>query len=364
MIDHALSYARRGWAVFPCAGKLPLTKHGFKDAVKDPEAVKALFAPHKGCNIGISTGKVSGIFVLDIDVKNGQPGEQSLAALEDQYGKLPDTVEAHTQNGGRHLYFKYAPGVGCKTGFRPGLDVRSCGGYVIAPPSTGYVWEASSGPDTTTIAEAPEWLVSLLKEAPATAPVQAQDSEKFAAGTRNDALTREAGKLRTHGLGPEALLAALRDVNARKCDPPLPDAEVVTIANSIAKRPERGKARDPRDAITELWAARYMYERVGHELHYVKQLGGWHVWQDGVWQSDETMKIYRMAIETIKAIREEGEKTNSMTKVKFSISYETNARRKAVIDTLATLDGIAEHYNKFDKNLKLFNCANCILLEE
>ena len=274
----------------------------------------------------------------------------------------------------------------------------------MCPPSVfegnSYVWEAAHHPDDVPIANAPDWLIELVtpevsieppmdaipidpeeedrQNAPIahqTAPVapgstkspadgKAHAPDKFMAGSRNDKLTREAGKLRAHGLEATALIMALRDINAKKCEPPLPDSEVVTIATSIAKRPERGKARDPKDAITELWTARYMLDKFGADLHYVKQFGGWFVWQDGVWVADGTMEVFRMAIDTIKAIREDGEKVGEFTKVKFAIGYETNARRKAVIDALATLPDIAVHYPEFDKDLNLLNCKNCTLVEE
>jgi hypothetical protein len=42
----------------------------------------------------------------------------------------------YTPRGGRHLYV--APsGDGNAANFRPGLDYRGAGGYVVAPPSIG-----------------------------------------------------------------------------------------------------------------------------------------------------------------------------------------------------------------------------------
>ena len=371
---------KHGFAVFPIVpnGKIPYpgTK-GFKDASKDVQIVTRMFGQRAGANVAIATGAVSGIFVLDVDQHSDDAdGSESLKALEAIHGPLPDTVEVLTPSGGRHLYFKHVEGLGNRAAVRPGLDVRAQAGYVLCPPSTisgnAYEWEASSHPDDVAIAEAPAWLIELLKapvEPPANAPVapgstKSPTADKFTAGSRNDKLTREAGKLRAHGLEATALIMALRDINAKKCEPPLPDSEVVTIATSIAKRPERGKARDPKDAITELWTARYMLDKFGADLHYVKQFGGWFVWQDGVWVADGTMEVFRMAIDTIKAIREDGEKVGDFTKVKFAIGYETNARRKAVIDALATLPDIAVHYPEFDKDLNLLNCKNCTLVEE
>src|SRR3972149_4715354 len=167
-VEQALTYASREWAVFPCRNKIPLTPHGYKDASKDVEAVMRMFSEHRNANIAIATGKVSGIFVLDIDVKNGAGGLESLSDLDREFGELPHTVEAITWSGGRHIFFRYPEkGVGCKTGIRPGIDVRGDGGYVIAAPSViegkGYEWEVEHHPDETMIADAPEWLLGLLE---------------------------------------------------------------------------------------------------------------------------------------------------------------------------------------------------------
>jgi hypothetical protein len=63
----ALEYAKRGWAVFPCNGKRPLTEHGCKDATTDPEAIRRLWQRLPACNIALATGNASSIWVLDID---------------------------------------------------------------------------------------------------------------------------------------------------------------------------------------------------------------------------------------------------------------------------------------------------------
>ena len=85
MIEHAIKYISKGWSVFPCVEKKPLTPHGYKDATNDPELAKKKFSNNQ--NIAIATGKVSDIFVLDVDVKDGKNGDEVLAELESEHGE-------------------------------------------------------------------------------------------------------------------------------------------------------------------------------------------------------------------------------------------------------------------------------------
>jgi Bifunctional DNA primase/polymerase, N-terminal len=150
VLDAALEYARRGWHVFPCKGKQPLTPNGFHNGSSKLDQVEKWFKAD--VNIGIRTGRESRLVVLDIDLEKG--GDHALADLEREHGQLPDTVEVLTGGGGRHIYFSH-PGieVRCSAGrLGPGLDIRADGGYVIAPPSLHdsghrYGWEVSSHPD-------------------------------------------------------------------------------------------------------------------------------------------------------------------------------------------------------------------------
>ncbi len=160
----ALSYAKRGILVFPCepGGKRPLTHNGFWDATSDVHRVKAWWGRWPAANIGVPTGKSSGLLVLDVDPRDG--GLESLAALEREDGPLPETARSRTGGGGMHVFFRYPPEEEVRNSagwLGPGLDVRGEGGYVVVPPSRTqgpYEWIDRSRPVEAA------WLVERLSE--------------------------------------------------------------------------------------------------------------------------------------------------------------------------------------------------------
>jgi RecA-family ATPase len=241
MLEHALAYLRHGRPVFPCGqDKAPLTAHGFKDASADPETVAAWWGRWPDALIGLPTGQITGTVVLDVDRREGIDGDDALAALAARLGPLPETVEALTPSGGRHLYFKH-PGrpVPCSASrIGLGLDVRGDGGYVIAPPSVNgagsWEWEASNPP---ALAELPAPWAALLAE-----PHKADDprakagaNDPIGEGRRNAHLAALAGALRRRGASLEALRAALHAENEARCRPPLDGREVDRIAESVGR---------------------------------------------------------------------------------------------------------------------------------
>lgn len=175
------SYVMRKFSVFPLVAnsKIPATKNGFKAATNDLAEAEKLFAIAKNPNIGIATGPVSGVWVLDIDIKNGALGMESLAKLEEQYGRLQyTTLTCETVSGGLHFYFNY-PMIGAiknRTAVLPGIDVRGDGGYCVAAPSIidgkAYRWQNES----KAIADAPDWLIELVR-APSAPKAMAARSE-------------------------------------------------------------------------------------------------------------------------------------------------------------------------------------------
>ena len=240
---HAEYYTKNmGLPVFPCNGKTPATPHGCKDATTDPAQIAEWWGGST-YNVAIATG--NGIVVLDVDAdhERGKFGDETLEALEQQYGKLPDTWTCLTGGGGVHYYFACAdPALTVGAGFAPGLDYRGAGGYVIAPPSihpeTGraYEWEASSTPTSVPLAPLPDWLHRLMRQ---DKPKQAKSKEapgKVTEGRRNEEMFRLAASLRAKGLTVVEITAALTEANKTRCDPPLSKQEIESICQIPAMR--------------------------------------------------------------------------------------------------------------------------------
>lgn len=246
----AVDALSRGWAVVPVrvAGKRPLVAWAeFQRRRPKLTDVREWFRRRPTPNLGVITGSVSGLVVLDVDPRHG--GDESLASLESAHGPLPLTVEARTGGGGRHLYFRHPDGdVRNRVGLAPGLDLRGDGGLVVAPPSVHpsgarYAWRAGRAPDDVHLALPPHWL--LREGAPdGTAGRSAEHWSELVGspveeGRRNATLASLAGHLLARGLEADVVLELLLCWNGQRCRPPLPDEEVAATVGSIARAEQR-----------------------------------------------------------------------------------------------------------------------------
>ncbi len=255
----ALAYARRGWSVIPVLPrqKRPLIPWGPHQHTRAGEAqIREWHARWPDANVGIVTGAVSSLIVLDVDPLRG--GDASLRELERTHGGLPRTVEALTGGGGRHVYFAH-PGalVRNQVGLAPGLDLRGDGGFVVAPPSVhpsgrGYAWQPTHGPEQAPLAPAPSWLLALVgrRERPGHPPAHWRRlvREGVGEGERNSSIASLAGHLLWHGVDPAVTLDLLLCWNASRCRPPLSAEEVKRTVDSIVRihldeREDQGAAR-------------------------------------------------------------------------------------------------------------------------
>ena len=104
----AIQYARRGWHVLPCNfKKRPVTANGFYDASTEEEQIMAWWEENPKALIGIRTGKESGFWAVDIDMKGGKDGLESLKSHFGDSLILGDGLFQKTPTGGLHLCFKY-----------------------------------------------------------------------------------------------------------------------------------------------------------------------------------------------------------------------------------------------------------------
>lgn len=209
-------------------------------------------------NVGLITGAVSGVFVLDVDPRHG--GDGSLNNLQAEHGILPATVEANTGGGGFHLFFRH-PGRPVKNAVNiaPGIDIRGDGGLIVLAPSDHasggrYVWGELTKPNLVEVAEAPGWLLDMVLDKPRpVAHVGARTTtdewarlilEGAHEGERNVSATKLAGLLLRAGLNP-AVVAALVLVWNRHNTPPLPEAEILRTVESVAAREAHKRAVKP-----------------------------------------------------------------------------------------------------------------------
>jgi|GEM_PF-1837734 len=160
----AMDFGREGFRVHPLQvrGKTPTWREWQDRATCDPDTLDEAWTKTPNANIGLATGRDSGFFVVDVD---GEKGEASLRSLEFELGVvLPETRKIETGGGGFHLYFRYPEGVEVrnKQNFRPGLDIRGEGGYVVAAgsvhPSKRNYKVVTQGP----ILDAPDKLLEHL----------------------------------------------------------------------------------------------------------------------------------------------------------------------------------------------------------
>src|SRR5690242_3309736 len=122
----ALSYAGRGWPVFPCRfrSKDPATAHGFKDASTDPATIRAMW-PRGPANVAIAIPP--GVVAVDVDVhpEKGQDGRPWYEAHPELF---PPTLCQLTSNGGSQRFYSVPPDAPIRqVDLAPGVQVRAPG---------------------------------------------------------------------------------------------------------------------------------------------------------------------------------------------------------------------------------------------
>lgn len=317
LLATALAYARRGWRVFPvhsveitdagevwCScgrpncgdkGKHPRTKRGVRDASVDESTIRTWWTDWPNANIALATGAESGVVAVDVDPRHG--GDVTLANLERDHAPIPPTVEGATGGGGRHIIFQH-PGPGLlrnqqnrKNGQEPdGIDLKTDGGYIVLPPSLHksdrrYEWALGRSPDEIALAPMPEWLVGWLqaratREGSAAAPTSGPTpGAPILEGARNSTLTSLAGTMRRRGMTVEEITAALQVVNQGRCRPPLPEEDIVRIAQSVSQYAPADHAPESSEKVAAFFATiRTLHDRIERPTEFPHPLIPNFVW--------------------------------------------------------------------------------------
>ena len=417
LLTAALHYAKRGWPVLPlhwirddgeCScgkttckpGKHPygiLVPNGFKDATTDANTIRRWWRSAPSANIGIATGKRSGIIVLDVD------DNAALEDLERRHGKLPQTAESLTGGGGRHLLYRYpdAGDIGCPN-VSDALHVRGDGGLIVAPPSLHvsgreYTWHPARHPDQVQLADAPQWLLSMMTTTTAPTPVDA-DSRGVIRILGQDALHfiafgAEVGTQRTRALAATRNLLAcgysiedsIEKIHQGLQNSPIGEPErpwtledARLIVEDLASKP----APPPRQRITPAteqvtatvqvattpvhrtdWGnAKRLVQMHGEDLRYCDLWGSWLVWDGTRWVKDDTREVTRRAKDVVSSmyaeaagIADQGERK---ALARWAISSESTHRVRAMLESAKSERPLPILPEQLDANPWLLNVQN------
>lgn len=230
-LQHARDYVKKGFSVIPLKprGKEPIIsswKEYQERYPTDEELVKWFNGSQN--NIGVVTGRISGIVVVDLD---------SEAAIrfskENDFGITP----AVKTGKGYHLYFSYPPDREVRN-FQarddlPDIDLRGDGGYVVGPPSIHsggkvYQWLPGAG---LGLSFAPLPTILLINDATEKAPLK-ELYQGVSEGERNISLARLVGSWANDFLTLEECLENALLWNDKN-ESPLPEREIERTVQSI-----------------------------------------------------------------------------------------------------------------------------------
>ena len=225
----ALELAEAGLAVIPCGsddGKVPSIKWRNMRYRPGAEFIGKLAKQHGHANVGILTGKLSGVLIVDID------DPEIVDPMLERFGRTPILIR--TPSGGVHLWYRWN---GEKSGSlrNQGLavDIKGAGGIVVVPPSvrprTGrpYTWLKGSLKDLPSLPKARPGSLPLTNERAVPEPLRA-----ITEGRRNNTLFKLLLR-EVHRCDSRLALQDVAQTINDDCDPPLSDMELTRLVDSV-----------------------------------------------------------------------------------------------------------------------------------
>lgn len=260
ILDWAFDYARREFSVIPIRGphytfgdteeqkadnsKRPLLSSwvGFQKRRATEAEIIAWWKKWPKANIGIITGGISGITNVDLD------SERAVEFAKENH--FPTTPLVKTAKG-YHCYYKYKEGSRNfqKRDDLPDIDLRSEGGYVVAPPSMhysgkSYNWIEGKCLDDLPFAELPE--IILINKPQDKTPLK-DLYQGVPDGQRNDSLTRLVGSWVNDGLTSDECLQMAHQWNDRNNPPETDFKKIERTVRSIFEKHHRELDKEVED---------------------------------------------------------------------------------------------------------------------
>lgn len=246
MLDAALRYAEHGRAVLPVSrNKKPINANGSQGATTDPQQIATWWETHPTAQVGIATGSMSGIWVIDVDMKNGKDGIGALKnTFGDQFVWEEQTLIQKTSKGGCHFVFACdnARTVHNTQGVLEGVDILGDGGFIVAAPSSfsvdgewiTYRWNDGAYEPV----DAPDWAWALAERAQERHSKQVDLNKALSGiqqGGRDNDLFRIACMLCSREV-TQSTATTFIEILAERCHPPFDPVEARETLDRVYSR--------------------------------------------------------------------------------------------------------------------------------
>jgi len=274
ILQAALKHQAMGHSVIPIqTNKKPfMSWEEFQKRRAGSEEIRQWWKKYPSANVGIVTGGISGLVVIDIDSPRG------FDLINEHLSYSITFPVARSPRGGWHHYHEHRKGVGTKAGILKDVDVRGEGGYIIAPPSMGengkpYAWVKGLSLFEVDPCPLPDSLYNIINNSLYSSiqmrgrSGELQDHNRplqnitnryinFDEGHRDQTLFRLANSLIKGGMPSKEIEVFLSLIAYKLCNPPFPQREIRAKVQSAIKRCQTRKtslAKDIQDwlSITE-----------------------------------------------------------------------------------------------------------------
>jgi len=380
----SLVYAANGMRVFPIHphAKEPIIANWKEQATRSPKTIAQWESMWPEANIGIATGQ--GVLVVDFDGLDGSNSLRTYVLMGGSVHSLPNTPIARTKKG-IHIYYDVpvaqpVRGEAATQGLRnyvrilPGVEYRTDGGYVVAPPSihedldgTSYQWLAGHGPSTPRAPAPPLLLLPKLHIKLLVKGVTKLVDDKEGRNAAGHWLACQLRDLRVAQPDAEVVMGYYQQIAnfvVAGADHTYTLDEALNTTRSTYSTPARkpaGHVDDQQDIpFTDIGNSERLIQWWGHDLRCTKGLG-WLRWETTNWVDGEA-QAQELAKETAKGV------------IKWALGIEHEEARKAALSwgikssdvkrvkgmlTLASSDPRVHRQDKiFDSDEWLLNLTN------
>lgn len=251
-------YSKKEWRVLPVSSKkVPLIRSWPSKASSELDIIQQWWKQYPYANVGLATGRESGFWVLDIDIKHGVNGLESISKEFKDFDASTFPAHVRSPSGGLHIYFQWCDDlpVTVAANVLPGVDIRGETGFIMAPPSSINIGGESKhyeclGYPLDAI-PAPEWAIDLAKRtlskpSPGTTrPTSSLNLSEIlngvSQGNRDTALFRYACHLRGCEIPFDLAVGFIQEAAAR-CIPPFDQQTALEkVERAYATLPKRNQ---------------------------------------------------------------------------------------------------------------------------